>query len=46
VTRQNKMKILDVVILLLSVVNAQSKYKYRSYTIGQMTICIEHYLVF
>jgi hypothetical protein len=25
-TRQNKMKILDVVILLLSVVNAQSKY--------------------
>ena len=28
VTSQNKMKILDVVILLLSVVNAQSKYVY------------------
>jgi hypothetical protein len=27
-TSQNKMKILDVVILLLSVVNAQSKYVY------------------
>jgi hypothetical protein len=44
--KTEQMKILDVVILLLSVVNAQSKYKYRSYTIGQMTICLEHYLVF